>query len=177
MDKWMVKVLTAPDVEEAIKCILLSWKHGERSSAPYSDLPGFVEAFQAQECIGWQAFLEGCISTLWREVQDQHKNWLGMQCTGQQWAIVLIKSVLGSVGLMGNRNKVLHEEGRVESLLNILQIYCEICWEFLTGLLDLPVCQQLYVTMTYEELMQMTPDFRCEWFQKLISAQRRTKKQ
>ncbi len=63
MDEWMAKMSTAHHARAANKWALLSWDHGKHPSTPDSEHPVFVESFQAQEHIGWQAFLEGCIST------------------------------------------------------------------------------------------------------------------
>ncbi len=45
---------------------------------------GFIEACHFQECLGWQEFLEVCISILWQEVQNRYFQWLGLQQLGQR---------------------------------------------------------------------------------------------
>ncbi len=65
MDEWMAKSVTAPEVRTVIRETLLGWKHRGRSRAPAFTRLGFVDAIYAQERIGWEAFLKGCISTLW----------------------------------------------------------------------------------------------------------------
>jgi hypothetical protein len=74
--KWLELVHTATDVIHWIIQCLTEW----RSSVPFSpiqtDLPGLLEAIEAQDRIGWLAFFEGYIAVKWAGMQDAYFLWL-----------------------------------------------------------------------------------------------------
>ncbi len=55
-------VKDASQIPQVMKQALISWKMGWSHSPDTFFWIDFVEAFYAQEKLGWQAFLEGCIS-------------------------------------------------------------------------------------------------------------------
>ncbi len=75
----MVKAKMDNVIGEVVKVALQKWKQGTRE--PWEDFvpPCIEEALHNQETLGWQAFLEGCISTKWHANQHQYYLWLGFQ--------------------------------------------------------------------------------------------------
>ena len=56
---------------------LTKWQSSEPFSHAHSDMPGLLQAIDAQDRIGWLAFFEGCIAVEWAGVQEAHFIWLG----------------------------------------------------------------------------------------------------
>jgi hypothetical protein len=55
--------------------------------------PGLVDALSMQESNGWKLFMEGCISTKWKEGQHSYSQWLGERNTEHCWAELFIISL------------------------------------------------------------------------------------
>jgi hypothetical protein len=75
--KWLESVHTATDVIYWIIQCLTKWCSSASFSLIQTDLPGLLEAIEAQDQIGWLAFFEGCIAVKWAGIQDAHFLWLG----------------------------------------------------------------------------------------------------
>ncbi len=73
----MVGVETAPEVHTVIKMVFLSWKEAWAYKLEPSNRVELEEAFEAQEQMEWQAFIERCVSTKWKEAQINIINGLG----------------------------------------------------------------------------------------------------
>ena len=88
--KWLELVHTAKDMTCSIIQRLIEWRSSEPFSRAQSNMPGLLQAINAQDRIGWLAFLEGCIAVKWAGVQEAHFLWLSGQNTGKQWAASLV---------------------------------------------------------------------------------------
>ncbi len=77
---------------------LLSWKEVWEYNPESSDHVGLEEAFEAQEQIGWKAFLEGYLSILWWEIQHKYYQPLGSHMSGKRWTIALIQKAWNVAG-------------------------------------------------------------------------------
>ena len=53
-------------------------------------MPGLLQAFNVQDCIGGLASFEGCIAVEGAGVQEAHFIWLGRRNTGKRWATSLV---------------------------------------------------------------------------------------
>jgi hypothetical protein len=87
---WLESVRTAPEIIFWIIRRLTEWRSSEPLSIARTDLPGLIEAIEAQDRIGWLAFFEGCIAKEWAGVQEAHFIWLGRRNTGKRWATSLV---------------------------------------------------------------------------------------
>ena len=99
--KWLESVHTANDVIHWIIQRLTEWRSSELFSRAQSDMRGLLQAINAQDQIGWLAFLEGCIAVKWAGVQDAHFLWLGGRNTGKRWATSLLVKLWESHGICG----------------------------------------------------------------------------
>ncbi len=88
-DGWLGDTKTAPELGTIIKLALINWKEGLGYQPTETESIGAEEAFEAQECIRRQAFLEGCISMKWRELQSQYYQWIESYRWGGPWALAL----------------------------------------------------------------------------------------
>ena len=89
--KWLESVHTAKHhvTYWIIQC-LMKWHSLGPFSNAQSDMPGLLQAINAQDCIGWLAFFEGCIAVEGAGVQEAHFIWLGRRNTGKRWATSLV---------------------------------------------------------------------------------------
>ncbi len=71
-------------------------------------------------------------------------------------------------------NDVLHKERRAEILKDLPHIDQEIQQELSMGPHDLLALQYFYFCMENKELIQATPEYQCEWLQKVTAARKRT---
>ena len=70
LQEWLQDVDTAPDIQHCIISALSAWWIDQSFQEVSHDLS--LPATLAQDRIGWVAFMEGHISTLWRKHQAAH---------------------------------------------------------------------------------------------------------
>jgi len=92
---WLQKEKTNPQLVEVIVGGLQGWYSGADLQS-FSTWPAFL-----QQCnLGWQTFLEGGLSGLWQQEQDNFWKRVKTHKSSKQWTLELIKnmgSFLGSV--------------------------------------------------------------------------------
>ena len=69
---------------------LIEWHSSKPLSPVRTDLPGLLQAIEAQDQVGWLAFFEGCIAVEWAGDHEGHFLWLGRRNTGKCWATSLV---------------------------------------------------------------------------------------
>jgi hypothetical protein len=81
----------------------------ESFSMAQTDLPGLLHAIQAQDCLGWLTFFEGCIAEECAGVQHVHFLWLGRRNSGKRWATSLVVKLWEIAwDLWDHRNQIKH---------------------------------------------------------------------
>ncbi len=99
--------------------------------------PKVAEAVHDQENLGWQNFLEGCMSGKWREIQQRYYTWLGSRKTGLWWAVALIQKLWDvSWDQWEHWNAVLHDMRDKADDTDKLFVEDEIAWGFRIRHLD-----------------------------------------
>jgi hypothetical protein len=87
---WLTSLHTATEITFWIIKHLTEWGSQEPYSTAKTDLPGLLQAIQAQDCLDWLAFFEGCIAEEWAGVQHAHFLWLGRRNIGKRWATSMV---------------------------------------------------------------------------------------
>jgi hypothetical protein len=137
--KWLQSVHTANDVIYWIIQRLTEWRSAEPFSRAQSDMPGLLQAINAQDQIGWLAFLEGCIAVEWAGAQDAHFLWLGRRNTGKRWAASLVVKLWEAAwDLWDHRNQVKKHVETAQDVARRAAIMLAICSEHTFGKSGLP---------------------------------------
>jgi len=137
--KWLESVHTANDVIYWIIQRLTEWRSAEPFSRAQSDMPGLLQAINAQDQIGWLAFLEGCIAVEWAGAQDAHFLWLGRRNTGKRWAASLVVKLWEAAwDLWDHRNQVKKHVETAQDVARRAAIMLAICSEHTFGKSGLP---------------------------------------
>ncbi len=90
-----------------------------------------------QEYLGCGNFLQGCISAVWQEIQQQYYFWIGSRQLGGRWAVALIMNSWDVAwDQWEHRNTVLYKEFYEELRGEELTLNIELTWEFKIGPLD-----------------------------------------
>jgi hypothetical protein len=106
---WLEAIHTANDVTFWVIQLYTERQSPLPLSRAYTDMPGLMQAIDAQDCMGWLAFFEGCIAVEWAGVQEAHFIWLGHRNAGKCWATSLILKLWEiSWDLSDHRNQVKH---------------------------------------------------------------------
>jgi hypothetical protein len=107
---WFNLRSTLPALRNSICSHLQTWGDGTNINKTTTvSWPGFTGALTDQSSIGWQLFMQGCISTAWKEIQHSYFKWLGRRNTGRRWAELLISKLLNiSWDMWDHRNSVRH---------------------------------------------------------------------
>jgi hypothetical protein len=87
---WLTSIHTATEITYWIIQSLTEWRSQDPFSIADTELPGLLQAIDAQDHMGWLAFFEGCIAVKWAGVQQAHFLWLGRRNTGKRWATSLV---------------------------------------------------------------------------------------
>jgi hypothetical protein len=113
------------DLHRLFPCILTKARHHS--------------VFKHQSRIGWDAFLEGLISTEWARLQQDYYKSIQCQGSGKSWASGLIQQLWNINHQVWNyRNRVLHEnQQKLNTLYGVEELDKAIRWEFLKGLDEL----------------------------------------
>jgi len=109
--EWLESVRTDPDLVETILLNLCLWREGHSSCPPSNNT---LLAFNQQSDIGWQLFLEGCLSFEWAALQEEYYKFISSRRTGKCWAISLLKKLWQIAWeLWDHRNEVLHHQENI----------------------------------------------------------------
>jgi len=96
LDNWMQAAQTHPQLWQDIIAGLQQWHDdGMNPIAPLEE----ISAWTAQDSIRWGITLEGCISTRWREEQDQYLKVFKSQKSSKCWMTALIMRLMTTAWL------------------------------------------------------------------------------
>jgi hypothetical protein len=109
LSDWLTQQGTCPDTKKLILGRLDAWRNSE-NPADQGPVPDHIQpALEAQDGIGWRAFLEGCFALDWVGVQQQYFNWQKSRRTGRRWAVALVRKLWDVAwDQWEHRNGVLH---------------------------------------------------------------------
>ena len=105
---------TEPHIYKIIENRLLSWPTTNFHKFKYDPMPSSTrQAMEAQDLLGWRAFIYGRISILW---QDAQKEWLVHDSTKWKipytsWSVRVVKGLFHLIrGMWDHRNQILHDK-------------------------------------------------------------------
>ena len=108
------KMNTEPCIQRIIENRLLAWPRETHHKFIYDEMPGITrQAMEAQDLLGWRAFIYGRTSTLW---QDAQKEWIiqdstKWKITHTTWSANLVKGLFHLIrGMWDHRNLILHDK-------------------------------------------------------------------
>ena len=119
---------------------------------------------QEQQLIGWYNFLSGFIGKALVEKQQDHFKTLGLRNKGKQWASKIIDhnwQMLYKQWLV--RNEVLHQKDIINSISGAALLDIEIEREYELGCEDLPQTAHRWFTMTKQQLLEKSTDYKRGW--------------
>jgi hypothetical protein len=136
---WLEKMNTATYGIVWIIQRLTEWRSSKPFSPIHTDLPGLQEAIEAQDCIGWLAFFEGCIAVGWTGIQEAHFLWLGLRNTGKRWATSLVVKLWEVTwDMWDHRNQIKYNLETAQNLAQRDSILLAVCSEYAVGRSGLP---------------------------------------
>jgi hypothetical protein len=107
LQEWLQEVDTAPDIQHCIISALSARTIDQSFQEVSHELS--LPAALAQDRIGWVAFTEGRISTLWRKRQAAHYHAVHSERSVGKWAAGLVTSLLSVTHSQWvHRNSILH---------------------------------------------------------------------
>ena len=126
-----------------------------------------------QDHIGWKLFMEGCISTEWKGIQQTYFRWLGRRNTGRRWAELLITKLLGiSWDMWDHRNRVRHAPNNPRQRKARSALDAAVTSELQLGRGILPTSLWYHFDYSIPALLAKPTDAKKNWLQ-LIEAGRR----
>jgi hypothetical protein len=90
---WLLKANTMPEIHQAILSRLQAWRTHSRLQSPSYRWSGVNDLVQAQDLIGWRAFLEGAVLKAWAAKQQDYYDWIQRRNTRKRWITTLIKKL------------------------------------------------------------------------------------
>jgi hypothetical protein len=170
---WMDSVDTIPGVAELIIDRLREWRTAPTSPDNPIDhsFPGITAAVEAQDTIGWDRFLEGCLAQEWRSAQQTYYQWLDSRRTGLRWASSLITKLLDVAwDQWEHRNSVVHPQKRTGVGQPIPATDDRIREEWAKGTADLPLNDHHHFIGTLDERLSSSPVVRRAWLRNVQAA-------
>ncbi len=108
---WLDSVQTAPFITDSITQGLTHWYSGEMFQGVQHT------TYEAQESLGWTAFLQGYHSQLWSREQHQWYTNIGSSRSADRWASLLVEKIwMIGKDMWLHRNEVCHGPNRLQPL-------------------------------------------------------------
>ena len=153
--------------------VILTELHCWRNKLSYPDVTCFSPELQglirAQRNLGWKNFLEGILSTRWREMQQRYRSKKYTHSRSQLWSKRLIKinwALLSSVWLQ--RNEQLHNTQAIYDREGHKELLRAIDKEWKIGLNQLPIRDFAYLfQLKWKHLKRRTTSYLKGWFAKV----------
>ena len=167
---------TDPEIQSCFVDSLHAWRHG--LAMPHMQAahnPLLHQAFQEQCSIGWFQFIEGLLSTKWKEAQAIHYSSIDTRRTSQYWCrrtIQLLHTLTDN--LWHHRNEVKHvtDQPRQKRMRRLLDQ--EIVQEFAIGPTDLPQGDATHLfNRNIVTLLQSTTNYKQAWLYQTAQARQR----
>jgi len=169
---WLKQEKTDPQLAEAILAGLQGWYSGEANHST-SRRPAFLQ----QSELGWDTFLEGRLSALWRQEQDEFWQRIKSRKSSKRWTSELIKKLWEvSWDLWTHRNMELHSSEEARTLILEADINRRIVEAFLHGSSGLPRDAVHLLNQTKEQVLQWPLTTKQQWLDSLAAAKRRAER-
>ena len=128
-------------------------------------------ALKAQDRIGWDHFMLGCINKQWSIPQDQHCRDFKSRRTGERWATNLLKELWNIHWAMWNhRNEALHSTVN-HPVLGSRRFDKEISCELKKGCALLDSTERYLFAVTMDDVKEWTAQRKQKWL-RTVSAVR-----
>ena len=126
--------------------------------------PSLQTAVLAQEMIGWQAFMEGCLSISWR---CHASTFLPKKYSPRRWTSLLVKKLwLVAFDMWDHRCKLLHKNDLSNKLQGLPEIDRRIRSLLRKDILALCPHERRVFYIPEADIFASTPKFRREWLHK-----------
>ena len=160
---WMEEVDTHPNI---IKCFIMTLMTRDSNDSFAANSSNFCRDMAlAQVKIGWQNLVEGKLSMLWRDLQDEHCSSIGSQWSSSRWAAGLATQLLELVHAMWLFwNSILHECDRQGlKCADALALENAIWEEFALGTSGLAQCDHHYIRRGWDDVNALSADDKQAW--------------
>ena len=122
LEQWMRWSSTQTNVQIAIGTVFQNFNKGNNfdTYAPSTSSSNLELCLLAQSCIGWTGFLEGFLSLLWAEQQEQYfQSWDNWH-SGCHWAVELSKKLWKLVfSMWEHQNDTLCTTSKIDNLSSL----------------------------------------------------------
>jgi hypothetical protein len=168
---WLVDQQTAPDLCHAICLSLLDWHAGVVGLPVTYSFLGVQATLDAQASIGWQPFLEGCLSPLWQSVQHSYYEWMGSRKSGRRWVSALIRKLWEVAwDQWEHRNGAVHRSlsGSISQ-----QLQRDLRRQHHLGPMQLPRADQALFNIDLQDLLSSRHELQTAWLANVQAARTR----
>ena len=149
---------TQMEIRIAIGSALWNFNKGNDydTYVPATLLPNLERCLMAQSRIGWTGFLEGFLSSLWAEQQDQYFRTLDNRRSGHRWAVELSKQLWKLVfSMWEHRNESLFTTTKIDKLSGIQLVKRAIQQERSWGVQNLDPAYRPYFSLPLNSFSKM----------------------
>ena len=166
--KYMRKLNTSETVIEAITTFMYSWRNDIDFPTTADYDPHIQRALKEQHMIGWDNFVLGRISKLWRTVLLQmYSNHRCKQLTPK----LLIQRLLDiAFQMWDNRNKILHDKTNIHELHGIKEIDFKIKYQLALGTDNLIPNDHHLVDIDQDTMLNKSLFHKKEWLNSVEAA-------
>jgi len=162
--QWMKDEQTDPSIIQAIAEGLAMWRSGTTTN---NDTP----AFQKQSWLGWDAALDGWLTTEWRAQQEQYWSQWQRKKSSKRWATELIKKLWNiSWEMCAHRNGVLHDAQQQHTDIIDSQLNSQLTALYQCGVHAVPRDAFRFFNKPLEELLQHTSNYKDKWIRSVEAA-------
>jgi len=169
LDNWMQAARTHPQLRQDIIAGLQQWhEDGSNAVAPSEE----ISARTAQDSIGWGIALEGCISTRWREEQDQYLKVFKSRKSSKRWTTALIKRLMTTAwDMWHHRNEALHNSEVNQQEILEADINQEIKQAYDQSMESIPKAAKKLLRRPLKKLLQLPRYYKKQWIATLRAVQ------
>ena len=170
LKQWMRAQKTNSDIIDAIiRNVKKLRKSGGIFGHHYQDTK-MRKVVQEQNCIGWDHFMLGRISTRWSRLQDYHYKRIHSRRTGERWATNLIMKIWEvHWSMWQHRNECLHDTGNNE-ILGSNTMEKEILRELKKGCALLQPTEKYLFSITKTEVREWSAIRKQKWLRTICAA-------
>jgi hypothetical protein len=181
----LARLDTDPDIQEAIASAISSWYHNEPppepppAPDPHQEQNALLStAIQEQSLIGWLPFLEGLISSQWKQAQATHLSSIGSSRSCYQWVQALIRQLHQLTDTMWqHRNDIKHTTSQPRQKRMREMLDDEIIQVMMLGPGDLPRADALRLFQRNIISLLLKPTlYKQHWLYQVATAQQRQKR-
>jgi hypothetical protein len=172
MDKFadhLISIDTDVSVANLICWHMNRWQNPSYTSPQPSDYPvNFREAFNAQDELGWEAFLFGFLSIQWEAVQQAYLVSLNSKVPIKRWATsIILKLREIAWDMWDQRNQYLHDK---DYGLMVATLNDELSRLYQAGATSVPIVDQVLFQVSLVDLLSSPVTNRQLWVRRVQTA-------